>query len=73
MTFLFGPRAVSYFFTAPEDEVAFKPAVEQFTHRIFGLDPVRFGPHHGTMLQGLRELLAPQARRRTRGLNAETD
>ncbi|KAL4421354.1 hypothetical protein ABPG75_010645 [Micractinium tetrahymenae] len=59
MTFVFAPPALERYFTAPDSELTFGPAVQQFTHRVFGLPPKHFFSRHTTMLQTLRHLLVP--------------
>eukprot|EP00884_Botryococcus_braunii_P002519 jgi/Botrbrau1/12268/Bobra.0323s0008.1 len=58
-TFIFGTEAMAYFFTAPGDQLAFRPAVEQFTWRVSGLPSKHFFPRHEVMLRTLRELVGP--------------
>ncbi|EFJ41941.1 hypothetical protein VOLCADRAFT_119569 [Volvox carteri f. nagariensis] len=59
MTFLFEPSHIHYFFSAPDEKVTFRPAIEQFTQRVFGLTSRVFFPLHSKMLKELRELLVP--------------
>ncbi|KAK9812805.1 hypothetical protein WJX72_004122 [[Myrmecia] bisecta] len=59
MTFLCAPSAICTFFTAPADVIAFRPAVELFTQRVFGLPSAQFFPQHYAILTSLRELLVP--------------
>ncbi|KAG2423055.1 hypothetical protein HXX76_015571 [Chlamydomonas incerta] len=59
MTFLFEPAHIDYFFGAPDSKVTFRPAVEQFTQRVFGLTSRLFFPLHFKMLTELRHLLVP--------------
>ncbi|GLC34215.1 hypothetical protein PLESTB_001610000 [Pleodorina starrii] len=61
MTFLFEPAHIPYFFAAPDDKITFRPAVEQFTQRVFGLTSKIFFPLHFKMLTELRHLLVPGA------------
>ena len=56
MTFLFAPQALVHFFTASEDQLSFLPAVEQWTHRVFGLPPADFFPRHHLLLSSMRKL-----------------
>ena len=37
MAFIFHPSALHSFFTAPESQIAFQPAVVHFTERVFGM------------------------------------
>ncbi|RMZ53738.1 hypothetical protein APUTEX25_003877 [Auxenochlorella protothecoides] len=59
MTWLLAPEAYAPFFTAPEDQISFGPAVQQFTDRVFGLPPQHFVGKHGLMLRTLRWQLVP--------------
>ncbi|CAL8466371.1 g5907 [Coccomyxa elongata] len=59
MTFLFSPPTIQHFFLEPDDLIAFGPAIQPFTQRVFGLPPERFLPKHSAMLATLRGLLAP--------------
>ncbi|KAG2434321.1 hypothetical protein HYH02_012343 [Chlamydomonas schloesseri] len=59
MTFLFTPQHIDYFFGAPDSKITFRPAVEQFTQRVFGLTSRLFFPLHFKMLTELRHLLVP--------------
>ncbi|GIL85106.1 hypothetical protein Vretifemale_13735 [Volvox reticuliferus] len=61
MTFLFEPSHIDFFFSAPDEKVTFRPAVEQFTQRVFGLTSRLFFPLHSKMLTELRHLLVPGA------------
>ncbi|GLI64265.1 hypothetical protein VaNZ11_007480 [Volvox africanus] len=61
MTFLFEPSHIDYFFSAPDEKITFRPAVEQFTQRVFGLTSRLFFPLHSKMLMELRHLLVPGA------------
>ncbi|PRW32663.1 24-hydroxycholesterol 7-alpha-hydroxylase [Chlorella sorokiniana] len=61
MTFVFAPAALQRYFTAPDTLLTFAPAVQQFTHRVFGLPPKHFYPRHIVMLQTLRHELIPAA------------
>ncbi|KXZ53780.1 hypothetical protein GPECTOR_6g698 [Gonium pectorale] len=61
MTFLFEPQHIEYFFSAPDEKITFRPAVEQFTQRVFGLTSRLFFPLHFKMLTELRHLLVPSA------------
>ncbi|EIE20039.1 hypothetical protein COCSUDRAFT_83555 [Coccomyxa subellipsoidea C-169] len=63
MTFLFSPPAIQHFFSAPDAEIAFRPAIQPFTQRVFGLPSDRFFPKHSAMLAALRGLLAPDSLR----------
>lgn len=57
MTFLFDPVILDKFFRSPDDEITFRPAVEQFTQRVFGLPSKEFFPKHSQVLRDLRHLL----------------
>ena len=57
MTFLFSPQVFAPYFRSPETELAFLPAVEQWTQRVFGLPPSDFIPRHGTILTTMRHLV----------------
>ena len=57
MTFIQAPESVSFFFRAPDSELSFGPAVERFTHRVFGLPPADFLPRHHLLLDCLRSLV----------------
>lgn len=59
MTFLFDPAILDSFFKAPDSEITFRPAVEQFTQRVFGLPSKEFFPKHSAVLRDLRHLLVP--------------
>ncbi|KAL6772438.1 hypothetical protein ACKKBG_A30250 [Auxenochlorella protothecoides x Auxenochlorella symbiontica] len=59
MTWLLAPEAYAPFFTAPEEQISFGPAVQQFTDRVFGLPPQHFVGKHGLMLRTLRWQLVP--------------
>jgi cytochrome P450 len=61
MTFVFHPSALRHFFTAPDAQLAFAPAVEQFTQRVFGLPPADFLPKHHLLLATLRHQMVPAA------------
>jgi cytochrome P450 len=57
MTFLFEPTSLVYYFRAPESELSFLPAVEQWTKRVFGLLPADFIPRHHLILNTTRNLV----------------
>jgi 24-hydroxycholesterol 7alpha-hydroxylase len=57
MTFLFAPQSLVYYFLAPETELSFLPAVEQWTERVFGLPPADFLPRHHLILTTTRNLV----------------
>jgi len=59
MTFLFEPQMIETVFKAPDSQITFRPAVEQFTQRVFGLPSTEFFPQHSKMLMNLRHLLVP--------------
>ena len=59
MTFLFDAAAIDTFFRAPDTQITFRPAVEQFTARVFGLPSREFFPKHANVLRDLRHLLVP--------------
>jgi cytochrome P450 len=59
LVFVFHPSAVARFFAAPEDVLSFKPAVRQFTERVFGLPADEFSSSHEPLLDALRALLSP--------------
>lgn len=59
MTFLAAPPALFRYFSAPDDEITFAPAVEQFTSRVFGLPPAELLPRHLHLLASLRHALTP--------------
>ena len=59
LVFVFHPRAVAAFFAAPEETLAFKPAVRRFTERVFGLPAGEFSSAHVPLLEALRALLSP--------------
>ncbi|KAG1666305.1 hypothetical protein FOA52_004786 [Chlamydomonas sp. UWO 241] len=59
MTFLCDPLLVETFFRAPDADISFRPAVEQFTARVFGLPSSEFFPKHAQLLKDLRHLLVP--------------
>ncbi len=59
MTFLFDPAQIDTFFRAPDFDITFRPAIEQFTQRVFGLPSKQFFPKHSFILQSLRHLLVP--------------
>uniref|UniRef100_A0A7S0VC43 Cytochrome P450 n=1 Tax=Polytomella parva TaxID=51329 RepID=A0A7S0VC43_9CHLO len=59
MTFLCEPKMIEHFFKAPDSEITFRPAVEQFTQRVFGLPSQTFFPVHSAVLSALRNLLVP--------------
>ncbi|GAX85351.1 hypothetical protein CEUSTIGMA_g12768.t1 [Chlamydomonas eustigma] len=59
MTFLFDPAIIDAFFKSPDSEITFRPAVEQFTQRVFGLPSKEFFPKHAHILRDLRHLLVP--------------
>ena len=59
MTFLFDPAILDTFFKAPDSDITFRPAVEQFTQRVFGLPSREFFPKHSAVLRDLRHLLVP--------------
>ncbi|GAB4813829.1 hypothetical protein N2152v2_000875 [Parachlorella kessleri] len=71
MTFLFAAPAIQHYFTAPDTEITFGPAVQQGLvaldrrsghgagPQIFGLPPKHFFGKHYVMLSALREQLAP--------------
>jgi cytochrome P450 len=61
LVFCFHPSAVARFFAAPEDVLSFKPAVRQFTERVFGLPADEFSASHEPLLDALRALLSPPA------------
>eukprot|EP00899_Mesostigma_viride_P012988 jgi/Mesvir1/21690/Mv04110-RA.1 len=59
MSFVVDPLLLGRMFTAPEREVTFRPAVEQFTWRVFLLPPTLFCPQHMAMITALRNFFAP--------------
>lgn len=61
MTFLFDPATIETFFKAPDAQITFRPAVEQFTQRVFGLPSAEFFPKHFAILTALRHALVPAA------------
>lgn len=63
MTFIFSPAAVQHFFTAPDSQLSFVPAVLQFTQRVFGLPPAEFIHKHHLLLSTLRHQLLPASLR----------
>lgn len=58
MTFLFCPEVFAPYFRSPETQLAFLPAVEQWTQRVFGLPPSDFIPRHGNILTTMRHLVS---------------
>jgi hypothetical protein len=54
MVFLSAPESTVYFFRAPSTCLSFTPAVQQFTHRVFGLEPKDLLPRHRSLLSSLR-------------------
>jgi cytochrome P450 len=72
LVFVFHPKAVASFFAAPEETLAFKPAVRQFTERVFGLPADEFSSSHEPLLDALRALLSPPARLRARAATIAT-
>ncbi|KAI8474677.1 MAG: cytochrome P450 [Monoraphidium minutum] len=69
MLFLWHPALIARFMTAPEADVAFKPAVRRFTQRVYGLPGEEFGAAHETLLARLRHLLVPsELQRHAEGL-----
>ncbi|KAL4517297.1 hypothetical protein Ndes2526B_g00518 [Nannochloris sp. 'desiccata'] len=57
MTFLFSPHSLVHYLRAPETELSFLPAVEQWTERVFGLPPAEFLPRHHLILSSTRNLV----------------
>ncbi|KAK9838552.1 hypothetical protein WJX81_007055 [Elliptochloris bilobata] len=57
--FLIRTRPKASFFSAPDADIVFRPAVERFTGRVFQLPAAKFFPRHVALLAGLRGLLAP--------------
>jgi hypothetical protein len=54
MCWLWSRQDIQRFFRAPEREVTFRPAVQQFTERVFGLPSKEFFPKHFEILTELR-------------------
>ncbi|KAJ9528576.1 hypothetical protein QJQ45_020446 [Haematococcus lacustris] len=61
MQFWFDPALIHTFFSAPDCLITFRPAVEQFTQRVFGLPSKEFFPRHSQLLTDLREQLPQTA------------
>eukprot|EP00878_Enallax_costatus_P026804 GHUV01028803.1.p1 GENE.GHUV01028803.1~~GHUV01028803.1.p1 ORF type:complete len:247 (+),score=65.51 GHUV01028803.1:153-893(+) len=59
MVFIFDPSLITLFLKAPESTISFKPAVEQFTERVYGLPSAEFFSLHEQLLTTLRQLLTP--------------
>ena len=57
MIWIFHPQDLIFFFKAPPHTLAFLPAVEQWTDRVFGLPPADFLPCHGTILTAMRSVV----------------
>ncbi|KAJ9527737.1 hypothetical protein QJQ45_000431 [Haematococcus lacustris] len=55
MQFWFDPALIHTFFSAPDCLITFRPAVEQFTQRVFGLPSKEFFPRHSQLLADLRQ------------------
>ncbi|KAK9812081.1 hypothetical protein WJX73_004676 [Symbiochloris irregularis] len=60
ITLCCNPKAVAAIYSAPEDMITFRPAVEQFTQRIFGIPSGPFFDRHLDILNALRMLLTAQ-------------
>eukprot|EP00775_Hariotina_reticulata_P002863 gene2863-3155_t len=60
MVFVFEPAMLSMFFKAPEHIVSFKPAVKQFTERVYQLPASEFFDRHEALLATLRAQLMPE-------------
>lgn len=59
MTFLDDEALIHALFSAPDEMISFRPAVQQFTSRVFGLPSKEFFPKHSNILKDLRHLLVP--------------
>ena len=59
MTFFDDKALIENLFSAPDERISFRPAVQQFTQRVFGLPSREFFPKHSNILRDLRHLLVP--------------
>lgn len=59
MTFLHDPALINAFFSKPDSQISFRPAVEQFTQRAFGMPSKEFFPKHSNILKDMRHMLVP--------------